>query len=114
MLTQTTKNLKKVLESSAEKFAERPALSYVDSKSITYKEFYEKVIKISDFLRSQDISIGDRFAILSENMPNWVVAYFAITTIGAIVVPILPDFHNNKPFEKTPTQKTKRYLYVNQ
>lgn len=31
-------------------------------------------------------------AILSENMPHWGVAYFAITRTGAAVVPILPDF----------------------
>jgi long-chain acyl-CoA synthetase len=35
---------------------------------------------------------GDRVAILSGNMPNWCIAYFAITGIG-VVVPILPDFH---------------------
>ena len=25
-------------------------------------------------------------------MPNWGIAYFAIASIGAVVVPILPDF----------------------
>ena len=25
-------------------------------------------------------------------MPNWGVAYFAITFMGAVAVPILPDF----------------------
>jgi long-chain acyl-CoA synthetase len=29
-------------------------------------------------------------------MPNWGVAFFAITVIGAIAVPILPDFHENE------------------
>jgi long-chain acyl-CoA synthetase len=32
-------------------------------------------------------------AILGENMPNWGIAYFAVTTMGAVAVPILPDFH---------------------
>jgi len=35
---------------------------------------------------------GDKVAILSSNQPNWGVAFFAITTMGAVVVPILPDF----------------------
>jgi long-chain acyl-CoA synthetase len=26
-------------------------------------------------------------------MPNWGVAFFAVTTMGAVAVPILPDFH---------------------
>ena len=34
---------------------------------------------------------GWRF--LRENMPNWGVAFFAITTMGAVALPILPDFH---------------------
>ena len=25
-------------------------------------------------------------------MPNWAIAYFSITFMGAVVVPILPDF----------------------
>ena len=35
-------------------------------------------------------------AILGENGPFWSIAYFATTTIGAAVVPILPDFHPNE------------------
>jgi len=31
-------------------------------------------------------------AILSSNMPNWGIAYFAITFMGAVAVPLLPDF----------------------
>ena len=39
-----------------------------------------------------DIHPGDRVAILSSSVPNWGVAYFAITSAGYIVVPIMPDF----------------------
>ena len=35
-------------------------------------------------------------AILSENKPNWGIAFFAITNMGAVAVPILPDFHANE------------------
>ena len=35
-------------------------------------------------------------AILSSNMPNWGVVFFSITFMGAIVVPILPDFSNTE------------------
>jgi long-chain acyl-CoA synthetase len=31
-------------------------------------------------------------AILSANMPNWAITYFGITFMGAVVVPILPNF----------------------
>lgn len=38
------------------------------------------------------LNAGDKVVILSSNMPNWGVSYFAITTAGMVAVPILPDF----------------------
>ncbi|MCB0752851.1 MAG: AMP-binding protein, partial [Ignavibacteriae bacterium] len=33
-------------------------------------------------------------AIISENSPNWGVAYFAVTTMGAVAVPIMTEFQS--------------------
>jgi long-chain acyl-CoA synthetase len=44
------------------------------------------------FLEKLNVGKGDKVAILSSNMPNWGVAYFAITFMGAVVVPLLPEF----------------------
>ncbi|MFQ8805831.1 MAG: hypothetical protein ACLR8Y_13025 [Alistipes indistinctus] len=38
------------------------------------------------------LNSGDKIALLSNNMPNWGVAYFAATVSGMVIVPILPDF----------------------
>ena len=43
-------------------------------------------------LEKRGIVKGDKIAILGENSPNWGIAYFASVRIGAVVVPILPDF----------------------
>ncbi|NOY60788.1 MAG: long-chain fatty acid--CoA ligase, partial [Calditrichaeota bacterium] len=88
--------LKCLLRRSVEKFPHRPALSRVDGPPMTYEEFDQKVQALSQFMHKQGIVAGDRVAILSENKPNWGVAYFAITTMGAVAVPILPDFHANE------------------
>jgi len=84
-----------VLESSSKNFADYPSLSFVDGVPLTYRDLYAKVKEISHILSQQGIVKGDRVAILSENKPNWGIAYLAITTMGAIAVPILPDFHAN-------------------
>ncbi|HEX7585978.1 MAG TPA: AMP-binding protein, partial [Prolixibacteraceae bacterium] len=42
------------------------------------------------------INKGDKVAILSLNMPQWGIAFFATCILGAIVVPVLPDFHPNE------------------
>ncbi|MDP8204344.1 MAG: AMP-binding protein [Candidatus Tenebribacter mawsonii] len=88
--------LKHVLERSAIHFATKPCVSWVDGKPIRYNEFYEQVKEVQLFLHEAGIGKGDKVAILSENSPNWGITYFAITTLGAIAVPILPDFRDNE------------------
>jgi len=87
---------KEVLKESAERYGNKKALSMVGAESVTYKEFGEQVKIISKVLRERGIQPGDKVAILSENKPNWGIAYFAITAMGSVAVPILPDFHPNE------------------
>ncbi len=82
-----------LLERSFALYYEQECVCSIDSKATTYAHFYEKINDVVNQLESLGVHHGDHIAILSENMPNWVVAYFAITSIGAIAVPILPDFH---------------------
>ncbi|HPG40547.1 MAG TPA: AMP-binding protein [bacterium] len=84
--------LKHFFEYCTTNYGKEKALSFVDGEPFSYSELYDKVQYVSGFLQKSGIRAGDRVAILGENSPNWVVAYFAITTMGAIVVPILPDF----------------------
>ncbi|MCD4796329.1 MAG: AMP-binding protein [Candidatus Cloacimonetes bacterium] len=88
--------LKSVLERSADRFPNRIALSWVDGHQNTYNEIKNKVQEVSLFLHDHGVIMGDRVAILAENSPNWGIAFLAITTMGAIAVPILPDFHENE------------------
>jgi long-chain acyl-CoA synthetase len=43
-------------------------------------------------MHKEGIKKGDHIAILAENSENWGIAYFAIVRLGAVAVPILPDF----------------------
>ncbi len=85
-----------ILNESVRRFADNPALSFVSSAPMSYAEFGEEVAKTRASLRRLNVRPGDRVAILSGNMPNWAVAYFAVTTMGAVAVPLLPDFHENE------------------
>ncbi len=96
MLSLETQTLRHILINAKNKFPHKPALAFVDSTPITFAEFYIKVELLAQQLLDLDIKAGDKIAILSENSPNWGVAYFSITSIGAIAVPILPDFHANE------------------
>lgn len=81
-----------VVNNSTEKFSDRIFVGFINSRQITYGEFKSRVINISNFLKNEGIIAGDKVAILSENQPNWAIAYFAITTIGAIAVPVMTEF----------------------
>lgn len=81
-----------VLQQSALRFADSPALATVGEQPITYAELASQVAGLSAALRARGIGAGDTVALLGRNMPHWAVAYLAITTMGAVVVPILPEF----------------------
>ncbi len=78
------------------RFKDTPALSDVDGVPMTYGELYTKAGKVASFLTETGIKKGDKVALFSENMPNWGITYFGISLTGAVIVPILPDFHSNE------------------
>jgi long-chain acyl-CoA synthetase len=60
--------------------------------SVSYHEFGRRVRLFARRLREMNIGPGDRVMILSENRPEWPVAYFGIALAGAVSVPVLTDF----------------------
>ncbi|MDD3824084.1 MAG: AMP-binding protein, partial [Sphaerochaetaceae bacterium] len=75
-------------------YGNRTALTLIGDpeSTITYHELQKRVEAFATFLLERGIKKNDKFAILAESHPNWAIAYFAIVSIGAIAVPILPDF----------------------
>lgn len=59
---------------------------------IRYNEFGRLIRLFARRLREMNIAPGDRVMILSENRPEWPVAYFGIALAGAVSVPVLTDF----------------------
>jgi long-chain acyl-CoA synthetase len=78
------------------KHTSRQAMALVGEAPFTYGELDGKVKALMALLEKLGIEPGDRAAILSSNMPNWGIAYYGITFMQAVVVPILPDFHTNE------------------
>jgi long-chain acyl-CoA synthetase len=93
MIKLKEETLTSVLDQCTREYSQKTAVSFTDEPPITYAEFRSQVDHLSQFLRNQGVVHGDRVAIIGENSPYWGIAYFAITSMGAIVVPILPDFH---------------------
>ncbi|MGE4510224.1 MAG: AMP-binding protein [Sulfurimonadaceae bacterium] len=85
--------MKELFERSVALYGDKNALGFISQTPLTYAQMAQQVSKMSLLLQEHGIRKGDKVAILSENMPNWGVAYLSISIIGAVVVPILPDFH---------------------
>ena len=81
-----------LVRNSVEKFADRVAFSMYDGEELTYAEVGRRIARVQEILCGAGLRAGDKVALLSSNMPNWGVCYYAVTTAGMIVVPILPDF----------------------
>jgi long-chain acyl-CoA synthetase len=79
-------------ESTLMKHGHRDALSLVGEKPLTYREVDEKIKAVMALLDNHGIKPGDRVALLGTNQPHWGISYFAITFMGAVVVPLLPEF----------------------
>ncbi len=81
-----------LLNKSFNSFADLPCLAFSGEESLKYKTVEKKKIWLSAKLLLNNIQKGDKVAILGDNSPNWVIAYLAVTGIGAVAVPILPGF----------------------
>jgi long-chain acyl-CoA synthetase len=96
-MTVTNKlTLPAMFYSSASKFANKTSIVFAGEEDYTYAELKEDVEMLAELLIELGVKKGDKVAILSTNMPNWGKAFFAISVLGAIAVPILPDFHENE------------------
>ncbi|WP_348652968.1 AMP-binding protein [uncultured Sulfurimonas sp.] len=87
--------LNNLLNRSIELYNSQAVLSKLEEEPMTYKSLGENVSTMVALLQSHGITKGDKVALLSENSPNWAVAYFSVTYFGAVIVPILPDFHTS-------------------
>ena len=68
-------------------FAERPAIIMDDGVTITFGELPEAVARYAARLRDEyGIGPGDRVAIWGANSLGWLLAFWATTSIGAVVV----------------------------
>ncbi len=80
-----------VIKDNAKKYAKKNAISYKKKgmyHSLTYEEFYERILMLARGLRKFGMTPGDKVAIFSENRLEWAISDFAIQCAGGITVPI--------------------------
>lgn len=66
----------------------KKAIIYEEELKITNRQFVEYVDKVAGYLHSIGIVPGNKVALVMSNSWQFVVNFFAISKIGAIVVPV--------------------------
>lgn len=74
-------------------FGENKAIGFVGEDYLTYSQMGQHIEATIAYLEALGITPRDKVIIHSQNMPNWCVVYMAIQCMGAIAVPVLPDFN---------------------
>jgi fatty-acyl-CoA synthase len=75
------------LRRSAEVYPDKTAIVYGDRRH-TYREFAAEATRVAHALRGSGIDPGDRVAYLLPNIPEMLVAHFAVPLAGAVLVAI--------------------------
>ena len=63
-------------------------LSIYEDERVTYEANYRAIAALANELVALGVGKGDRVALAMRNLPEWPVAFFAATAIGAIMVPL--------------------------
>jgi long-chain acyl-CoA synthetase len=87
---RATETIDGLLRAAATRRGDAPALRF-GARSLSYGDLLRAVDRAAAALRALGIGDGRIFAILSENRPELMVAYYAAAKLGAVFVPINPS-----------------------
>ena len=80
-------NLARILKNTAEKTPDASAL-YFGHETIAYSDLLKQVNRLANALVGLGLKEGDRIAILMRNVPEFIISYHAVLSIGCVVVPL--------------------------
>ncbi|MDY7035998.1 MAG: AMP-binding protein [Thermodesulfobacteriota bacterium] len=78
-------------EMSARQNSNNAALIYL-GKIWTYDQMQKSIECLASSLQEVGIKKGDRAVIYMSNLPQWIIAWYALARLGAIPVPISPIY----------------------
>ena len=64
-----------------------------EATTYTYGDLATKIARIHIIFHNMEIKRGDKIALVGSNHSSWVFVFMATITYGAVIVPILSNFH---------------------
>ncbi len=80
-------NLAHILQESADKYPDAPALVF-GHETITYSNLLKRTNQLANALTGLGMGKDSKVALLLRNVPEFVISYYAILSIGGVVVPL--------------------------
>jgi acyl-CoA synthetase (AMP-forming)/AMP-acid ligase II len=81
-----------MLRASVERDGAATSVLEVGGPSLSYAELWERSARVAGGLRVAGVQRGDRVAIRLQNGIDWVLAFFGVQMLGAVVVPVNTRF----------------------
>jgi long-chain acyl-CoA synthetase len=91
-------SLHAILEQTAAKYPNRPAIAFKPShqgfakSSLTYAQLNDLSDRLAAALAGMGVKKGDRVAIMMPNIPQFVISFYAVVKLGGIVVATNPTY----------------------
>ena len=87
------KHYLKRLEDAVKANWDRQALCNYRGEQFTFAEMAGHIARLHILFENAGLKKGMKVALCAKNSARWGIAFFAVNTYEAVVVPILADFH---------------------
>ena len=84
-----------VMRATAARFPDRPAITFRE-QSITFAEFDRESNRMANGLAALGLASGDRMALYLPNCPQYELAFYAASKLGAIACPMNPSYRERE------------------
>ena len=85
----------RMLTHAAARYPENVAVVFRDV-SLTYRELEGLTTRFAHALRGLGIKHGDKVCLLTANCPEYVIAFYGIARVGAVVSPMNPSYRERE------------------
>ena len=78
------------VQTAALRYPDKPALIFAE-QVLTYRQLNQQIEAVAAYLQQAlGVARGDRVLLMSQNCPQFVIAFYAVMRVGAAVVPVNP------------------------
>lgn len=79
----------------AETIGDKTAIAYYGGE-LTYAQLDQQSSALASFLIDRGLSTGDRVALMMQNCPQYIIAFWGVIKAGGVVVPVNPMFQRTE------------------